>query len=155
MTNTVDNVNQLTQRLGEEIAEEIHAIRHLFIQRRYRGQHVGGHELSHMEARVIFFLGNRAGATQSEIVVHLGRDKGQIARLIAGLRDAGLIEARTDEIDRRVQRLYLTDSGSKILRRAKRERRRLLGKAVSNFEAAEREMLLHLLARMRANLELE
>lgn len=51
------------------------------------------------------------GAPQQALVQALGRDKGQMARLIRDLEDHGLLTRSTDERDRRVWRLYLTPEG--------------------------------------------
>ena len=51
------------------------------------------------------------GAPQQVLVQALGRDKGQMARLIRDLEDHGLLTRSTDERDRRVWRLYLTPDG--------------------------------------------
>jgi DNA-binding MarR family transcriptional regulator len=155
MSKPVDNVNQIAMRPGEEIADEIHAIRHLFKQRRFRGQAEGEHELSHMEARVVFFVGSHPGVSQSEIAAHFRRDKAQIARLIAILRKSGLVEWRGDAEDKRLQRMFLTEQGSAVHDEARRERKRLAKRAVAGFDASERETLMRLLGRIRANLEVE
>lgn len=52
------------------------------------------------------------GATQQQLVQSMGRDKGQMARLIRDLEDHGLLTRSTDERDRRVWRLYLTPEGA-------------------------------------------
>jgi DNA-binding MarR family transcriptional regulator len=150
----VDNVNHSSERPGEDIADEIHAIRHLFKRQRYQGKKVGDHELTHMEARVIFFVGNRPGASQSDIVTHFGRDKAQVARLIAGLRGSGLIESRPDPTDKRLQRLALSNLGASIALEAKRERRRLAALAVTGLDEQDQTTLIRLLSHIRANLEL-
>jgi DNA-binding MarR family transcriptional regulator len=136
MDNQADAINQIAARPGEDVADEIHAIRHLFKRQRYAGQRLGDHELTHMEARVIFFVGNRPGATQSDAVTHFGRDKAQVARLIASLKSGGLIETRADAADKRMQRMFLTPRGARIAEDAKRERTltRLLGRVRANLE---------------------
>jgi DNA-binding MarR family transcriptional regulator len=51
------------------------------------------------------------GAQQQVLVQALGRDKGQMARLVRDLEDRGLLTRTTDEADRRVWRLNLTPEG--------------------------------------------
>ena len=51
------------------------------------------------------------GAQQQVLVQALGRDKGQMARLIRDLEDRGLLTRSTDEADRRVWHLHLTPDG--------------------------------------------
>jgi DNA-binding MarR family transcriptional regulator len=51
------------------------------------------------------------GTPQQVLVQSLGRDKGQMARLIRDLEDHGLLTRVTDERDRRVWRLHITPLG--------------------------------------------
>lgn len=153
MSKNVDKVNQYAIRSGEAISEEIHAIRHLFRSRRYRGRQVAGHELSPMEARVLYFIGGHAGSTQSDVVTHFARDKAQVARIIAVLRKAEMLEASADANDRRVQRLHLTTLGDTVCSEVSRERARLASRAIEGIDAAELVRLMTLLARIRSNLE--
>ncbi len=51
------------------------------------------------------------GATQQQLVQSMGRDKGQMARLIRELEDRQLLVRTPDERDRRVWRLSLTPEG--------------------------------------------
>lgn len=50
-------------------------------------------------------------ATQQQLVQSMGRDKGQMARLIRELEDRQLLVRTPDERDRRVWRLNLTPDG--------------------------------------------
>jgi DNA-binding MarR family transcriptional regulator len=52
------------------------------------------------------------GATQQQLVQSMGRDKGQMARLIRELEDRQLLVRTPDERDRRVWRLSLTPEGA-------------------------------------------
>ena len=49
-----------------------------------------------MEHKVLGFFCRHPGATQSDLASHAGRDKSQLARLIAGLRARGLLDAQPD-----------------------------------------------------------
>jgi DNA-binding MarR family transcriptional regulator len=51
------------------------------------------------------------GTPQQVLVQSLGRDKGQMARLIRDLEDHGLLTRVTDKRDRRVWRLHITPLG--------------------------------------------
>ncbi len=155
MTALVDNVNQNATAAGEAIAEEIHVIRHLFNARRYGAGAEGSHELARMEARTVTFVGRNPGVTHSDLVAHLARDKGQVARLVAALRERGLLVARTDSADRRVQRLDLTAKGRSAQTAIQRERQRVAKESVAGLDATERRELLTLLRKVRRNLEEE
>jgi DNA-binding MarR family transcriptional regulator len=109
--------------------------------------------VTHMESKVLGFFGRHPGATQSELAAHSGRDKGQLARLVSGLRERGLLEAQVDESDRRSVRLRLTDAGEQAAEALRRQARRLAGVAVKGLSEEERRQLSGLLERVRANLE--
>lgn len=49
--------------------------------------------------------------TLSALISHSGCDKGQLARLVGGLRERGLLDGRADENDRRNLLLHLTPGG--------------------------------------------
>jgi DNA-binding MarR family transcriptional regulator len=51
------------------------------------------------------------GFTQQQLAQSLGRDKGQMARLIRELEERQLLQRSADERDRRVWRLNLTPAG--------------------------------------------
>ena len=152
MVKYVDKVNL---SVGEEIVEAIDALRRLFRSEQQRALGDGPHGLTHMEGRVLNLIGRKPDATQSGLAAHLGRDKGQMARLIGALRQRDLVEARPDAEDRRVQRLRLTAAGEAVQSAAQGERLRLAQRAAEGLNADERTVLAELLRRVRANLDVE
>ncbi|WP_273452484.1 MarR family winged helix-turn-helix transcriptional regulator [Nevskia ramosa] len=153
MQKSVDIVNQTEGQVAETVVESIHSVMHLFRAQQYRVLRDGPHALTTMESKVLGFFSRRIGATLSDLVSHTGRDKGQLARLIGGLRDRGLLEAKADEEDRRNLRLYLTADGAAIHRTLHRQRQRLSGLAVEGLSLLEQQQLLAFLAKVRTNLE--
>ncbi|MDC3958986.1 MarR family winged helix-turn-helix transcriptional regulator [Polyangium jinanense] len=151
MGRTVDNVNHDPR--DADVLESIHAIMHLFRARRHEAMREEHHDLSHMEGKVLGFFTRQPGSTLSDLVAHTGRDKGQLARLVAGLKERGLLEARTDEADRRSVRLEPTAEAQAIHQTMLRHARRLSEVAVSGLSADERRQLVSLLEKVRTNLE--
>ena len=151
MRKTVDHVKHRGE--ADEVLEAIHAVMHLYRARQYRVLRDGEHDVTHLEGKVLGFFAHRPGATLSELAAHSGRDKGQLARLVGGLRERGLLEARVDEADRRNQRLHLTPAGEQAQQLLRREGRKVATAAVRGLSVQEREQLLELLARVHANLE--
>lgn len=135
--------------------DQIHAVMHLFRAQQYRVQRGGAPDLTHMDSKVLGFFARHPGATQSDLAAHSGRDKGQLARLIGGLRERGLLQAQADEGDRRNLRLSLTHEGRAVQQSLHRRGRRLASAAVAGLSDAQRMQLLESLARIRANLESE
>jgi DNA-binding MarR family transcriptional regulator len=102
---------------------------------------------------VLGYFGRHPGATQSELSQHSGRDKAQLARLIKGLRERGLLDAQADAADRRSVTLSLTADGQAVLRTLQQQARKLNARAVAGFSAAEQRQLLALLQRVTDNLD--
>lgn len=152
MRKQVDNVN-LKVELAEQVVDAVHAVMHLVRARQFRALKEGAHELNHMEAKVLGFFAAHPGAAQGDLVRHSGRDKGQIARLIAALRERGLLEAVADDTDRRSVRLAVSATG-RALQGAVREQARVVSaQALEGLGDAERRQLLQLLSAVRGNLE--
>jgi DNA-binding MarR family transcriptional regulator len=155
MRKQVDKVNQSPAGPTELVFEAIHDVMHLYRARQYRALRDAGHELTHMDAKVLGYFARHPGATQSDLAAHSGRDKAQLARLIRGLRDKGLLEARADDADRRSTRLDLTAQGRALSGKLHRQGARLSGVAVAELSAQEQEQLLALLRRVQATLQRE
>jgi DNA-binding MarR family transcriptional regulator len=156
MRKSVDHVNQVDEggaASADDVFEAIHTVMHLFRSEQYRVLRDGPHDLTHMESKVLGFYVHHPGATQSDLSAHSGRDKGQLARLIKGLKDRGLLEAHADEQDRRNLRLHATADGRQVQQTLQRQARRVSGVAVGGFSAEERRQVVALLHRVRANLE--
>ncbi|UXH79615.1 MarR family winged helix-turn-helix transcriptional regulator [Roseateles amylovorans] len=134
--------------------ELIHTVMHQYRARQYRVLKDGPHDITHMDGKVLGFFARHPGATQSDLAQHSGRDKAQLARLIKGLREQGLLEAEADEADRRHVRLRLSAQGDAVNQALRRQAKQLSALAVEGLDAQEQEMLLKLLQRVRFNLDL-
>jgi DNA-binding MarR family transcriptional regulator len=157
MRKSVDHVNHSgstgSSAATSDVLEAVHGLMHAVRAHQHRAMREGGHELTPMEGKLIGHLARHPGTAQSELVAHWGRDKGQIARMVNGLKERGLLEALPDEQDRRVQRLHLTDAARVLHEAVHRERRRLAARAVAGLSGDEKAQLLSLLAKVRGNLE--
>jgi DNA-binding MarR family transcriptional regulator len=67
---------------------------------------------------VLATLAHGEGITQQELAEHLLVTKGNVVGLIDRVSAAGWVERRPDPEDRRANRLYLTDTGRKLLSEA-------------------------------------
>lgn len=153
MRKQVDIVNQLDSTREDDVLESVHAVMHQYRSRQYRVLRDGPHELTHMESKVLGFFGRHAGATQSDLAQHSGRDKAQLARLIKGLRERGLLLAQTDEADRRTVRLSLSVDGQAVQKALQQQARVLSRAAVAGLSPAQHRQLLDLLQQVRSNLD--
>jgi DNA-binding MarR family transcriptional regulator len=138
---------------GDELLELVHTVMHQVRAQQYQALRDGPLALTHMESKVLGYFGRHPGATQSDLVQHSGRDKAQLARLIKGLRERGLLDGEADEADRRNLRLSLTTDGRALLRTLLQQTRKVGVQAVAGLSAAEREQLRTLLQRLRDNLD--
>jgi len=153
MNSIEDNVNQSGGApTDSDVLELVHRLMHEYRSLQYRQLRDGPHEITHMEGKVLWFFSRHPGATQKDLAQHSGRDKAQMARLIAGLRERGLLMAEVDEADRRNVKLSLSAAGQSVHRGLQQQGKRLSAKAVSGLSAAERQQLAALLQRVRDNL---
>lgn len=135
------------------VFEAIHAIMHQYRAAQYRVLRDGPHDLTHMEGKVLGYFAHHPGATQSDLIAQSGRDKAQLARLVRGLRDKGLLEATVDAADRRSTRLHVTGAGEAVARSLQRGGERLAQVAAAGLDDAERRQLLALLEKVRVTLD--
>lgn len=138
---------------ADAVFDAVHTVMHLYRAMQLRGLRDTAQELTHMEYKVLGYFARHPGASQSELVLHSGRDKAQLARLIKGLRDKHLLDAHVDENDRRSTRLRLSPLGASVITGLEGMGAHVSQLALAGMSAAEREQLLALLMRARANLE--
>lgn len=154
MRKSIDHVNEIgVSPSAEDVVEAIHRTMHGVRAGQYRVARGAGHDLSHMDGKVLGFFARHPGATQKDLALHSGRDKGQLARLIAGLKERGLLDAAPDEADRRNIRLQLTAEGRAMQKALRVQARRVAEQAVAGLDAGERRQLLALLDKVRVRLE--
>ena len=73
--------------------------------------------LSLVEWRVIQVIRMFDNPSLSQIAEHVQMDKGQLSRKIKGMIKKGLLTSRRDDVDKRVQKLGLTDKSNQINQR--------------------------------------
>lgn len=158
MRNKDDNVNHQARPArsvegSDDVLELVHRVMHQVRSLQYEVLRDGPHDITHMESKVMTFFGHHPGATQTELAQHSGRDKAQLARLIKGLRERGLLAGETGEDDRRSVQLQLTEAGRSVLRTLQQQARRVHARAVAGMDAGEQQRLVALLQRVSRNLE--
>lgn len=155
MRKSVDNVNRREIAEDEAVLELVHTVMHQFRSLQYRALEGGTHGVTHMESKVLGFFARSPDATQSDLVQHSGRDKAQLARLIKGLRERGLLSGEADAADRRNVRLRLTAEGHAVQRVLRQQGRKLEARAVAGLSEEQRGELVALLRQVRRNLEVD
>jgi DNA-binding MarR family transcriptional regulator len=148
-----DNVNQKRDTHLDGVLDLIHTIMHQFRSQQFQALREDSHDLTPMESRVLGFFERHPGSTQSDLARHSGRDKAQVTRLIAGLRERGLLQGEADTADRRNTRLSLTEAGLAAQRQIKRHAEALNVQALQGLSAEQQQNLQELLRQVKANLD--
>ncbi|HEY8359131.1 MAG TPA: MarR family transcriptional regulator [Ramlibacter sp.] len=153
MAATDDTINHQDIAPAADVLELVHQLMHEYRSIQYRQLRAGPLAITHMDARVLGYFARNPGATQSDLAAHSGRDKAQIARLIKGLRERGLLDAAADPADRRNVRLTASEAGQALHQDLQRQSKRLGAQAVAGLAAGEKRQLVELLGRVRQNLQ--
>lgn len=153
MRKQIDNVNDVGNRGADDILEAVQAVSHLVRARQLQVLRGAQEDLTPLEARVLFYFAHHPNGTLGELTEHAGRDKGQLGRLVSGLRERGWLLGETDPADRRVIRFTLTDQALLRQNSMTNQRSELTASASRGLAAGERQQLLALLGRIRENLE--
>lgn len=148
-----DNVNHSSRHGDHDVLELIHTVMHQYRSQQFQALRHGAYDITHMESKVLAYFARHTNATQSDLARDSGRDKAQLARLIKGLKDRGLLDAITDESDRRNVRLSLSSAGEAILNELQTQAKHLTSKAIRGFSAQDQAQLSTLLRRVQQNLD--
>jgi DNA-binding MarR family transcriptional regulator len=88
----------------------------------------------------------------TEVARRLGVDQSTASRQIRPLEEAGLVGRTSDEADRRVAWLAITDAGRAVLERVHGMRRADLDLVLADWSDTDRSQLADLLERFRASM---
>jgi DNA-binding MarR family transcriptional regulator len=102
------------------------------------------------EWRIMALLAREAWVSPRWVSEATGLDKGAVSRSIQSLREAGHVEVRPDQYDRRSQILALTPKGLALHDRIVQLARKREQKLLSGFSSEERALLTQFLARMES-----
>ncbi|HLR37371.1 MAG TPA: MarR family winged helix-turn-helix transcriptional regulator [Chitinophagaceae bacterium] len=75
-------------------------------------------DLSSEMCGTLLELGKKEGRHQKELATTLFKDKGGITKLLKSLSKRAFIFAKADEIDKRHKKIYLTEKGHQVLKKA-------------------------------------
>lgn len=153
MQNLSDNVNQISENHADDgVLELIHSIMHQYRALKFQVLKEGELDLTHLEAKLLFFFSRHPGATQTDLVKYSGRDKAQLARLIKGLRERKLLRAEADAVDKRTTRLFVSDAGRALHQAVQQQSQNLREQVNAEFNPADQQQLRDLLLRLQATL---
>jgi len=104
------------------------------------------------QPQVLFKLGEAEGLTQSELAEKLELTAATLTNLLTRMEQSGLIARRTDEMDSRCSRIFLTDNGRNKLAQAVAQTQKMDAVAFAGFNLEEQEQLNDYLERIHQNL---
>ncbi|MGW3496517.1 MarR family winged helix-turn-helix transcriptional regulator [Streptomyces sp. NPDC001020] len=107
-------------------------------------------ELSLVSYTLLGHLEESDGCRATDLAAHYALDKSTVSRQVTALERAGLIERRLDPEDHRVQVLYLTKTGRRILARVTESRREAFRERLTGWPEADLERFAGYLLRYNA-----
>src|SRR4051794_31833538 len=129
-----------------EVAETALVLRRDFER---RGGELG---VTRAQWRVLARLSRRDGLRQVELAEALDVEPITLCRMIDRLAEAGLVERRADEEDRRAWRIHLTVRSGPVVEELRGIAEQFLDDALAGVSEAEQARVRQILARVRANL---
>jgi DNA-binding MarR family transcriptional regulator len=108
--------------------------------------------LGPLHLRALCLCLRNPGASQQQLVQSMGRDKGQIARLIRELEDRHYLVRTPDEHDRRVWRLTVTPEGDEKCQWFSAIEANLATDLLGGINAQENAQLAQLLTELRTRI---
>jgi DNA-binding MarR family transcriptional regulator len=134
------------ETFGFEIAETALAMRRNFDRR------ASGLGVTRAQWRLLLRLASTNGARQVDLAEALDVEPITLCRMVDRLEEAGLVERRRDEIDRRAWNIHLTDKVKPVLDELQSLARDFQADALEGISDADQQHAMAVLARVRANL---
>src|SRR5689334_15106049 len=134
------------ESFGFEISETALAMRRDFDRR------ASGLGVTRAQWRVLARLNVKNGVRQVDLAEALDIEPITLCRMIDRLEDAGLVERRRDEIDRRAWNIFLTEKSKPLLDEVQSLARQLQEDALMGISQEDQRHALEILARVRANI---
>lgn len=105
--------------------------------------------------RVLAWLGHEDGLRQVDLADALDVEPITLCRMIDRLAEAGLVERRRDDEDRRAWRIHLTPAASPVIGSLRDVASDFIGESLEGVSATEQAQVRDVLARVRSNLARE
>lgn len=138
-------MHDMEDNFAFEVAETAQVLRREFDRR------AAALGVTRAQWRVLARLARHDGQRQVELADALDVEPITLCRMIDRLSDAGLVERRRDDEDRRAWRIHLTPVAQPVLRRLLALGETFLGDALDGITAEEQARVRDVLARVRGN----
>ena len=123
---------------------------------RFYTREVGALDAGHLdtpysltEARLIYEVATRGETTAAEVARAMGTDPGQLSRVVARLKDAGLLVLTPNARDRRQQDITLSEAGRAAFARLDAATIARIESLLKPLDAAQRATLVSAMAKVR------
>jgi DNA-binding MarR family transcriptional regulator len=116
-------------------------------------QSLEGHGLSVPQFDILATLGFEEGITQQELAQRLLVTKGNICGMLDRMEAGGWVRRWPDRLDRRANRIFLTENGRRLLGEALPDLQRILSRVFGVLRDAEVQNLYQLMGRLEAAAE--
>ncbi|MGE0767531.1 MAG: MarR family winged helix-turn-helix transcriptional regulator [Hyphomicrobiaceae bacterium] len=97
-------------------------------------------------------LHRRPGASQSELADMMEIDKAPAGKIVDRLEERGWVERRADPVDRRINRIFLTDRGDRVYAVISPIARSTVSDALADISDRDVAVLTQLLSRVKLRL---
>ena len=114
-----------------------------------RGRGLG---LTRSQWWVLTMLYAKEGVTQSELADFMDLEKPTLGRLLDRMQEKHWIERRPDSLDRRVNRLYLTEKVQELMRALRKTAADVRKDALGDLSQVDRENFIDTLIKIKNNL---
>ncbi|MDA9314422.1 MarR family transcriptional regulator [Alphaproteobacteria bacterium] len=114
-----------------------------------RGRDLG---LTRSQWWVLTMLYAKEGVTQSELADFMDLEKPTLGRLLDRMQEKHWIERRPDSLDRRVNRLYLTEKVQELMRALRKTAADVRKDALGDLSQVDRENFIDTLIKIKNNL---
>lgn len=108
--------------------------------------------LYHGQPHMLFILNEKDGQSQKEIADTLNVKASTITVMLNRMEKAGLVERRQDTVDQRISRVYITEKGKKVCKKASDVMKNIEAECFENFTVEEKVLLGRLFMQMKDNL---
>jgi MarR family transcriptional regulator for hemolysin len=129
-----------------EVAKTAHALRRAFDRR------AAALGVTRAQWRVLAWLGREDGMRQVALAEGLDVEPITLCRMIDRLAEAGLVERRPDEEDRRAWRIHLTAGSGPVIEKLRGLAETFLDEALDGVPEEDQARVRDVLARVRTNL---
>lgn len=120
----------------------------------YRNHVFKTYNLRGYQASFLIEIRKNQGLSQEQLTATMHIDKSNVARGVEHLRQLGYVNKVTDETDRRVTRLFLTDEGERLVDDIKRILKEQRKELMKDFDEEEERLLLSLLKKLQLRAEI-